>query len=530
MAQRRLIQAIFDNEKLVKATQASEQGDTSLENVADDVEAEIEVAPRSEQFQNAVKQFTAVPIGRPRQQKNVFRRVWASFKSWKLAPSYGLLQELSCRKAVRDDDEEVVVVEPSTVEIAENNIVVVDAENGGTKSVPVGADLPPLLVEGADNVEFDSAANSGSNESPEPEDEKEDDTDAEIELAMSTREPSPEPREVRSRHRHADVVLRTLPNVVRGNQCVSWQLDHRPLFIAPLRSESPRPKLSSNQTHPKKPAKLLHDLVLEQQHADRVRQEQEASRRVTAEMANERVDDVRHGNRIKLVTMKEKIAQRNQRQEQNRAEQERCKTANAQRDSLRVQSARVGKKKRVKHLKEATVEKAKRAETNLAAQKDDRTKKMEKARERRQKIAAQAAKNEREGKRVPAAVSQCVSNRAAGFKSSVGGRTFAPSALSSASAFRRATLNFSSNSNGNCNNNNNGGDDILERSLSSESVISTGNSFEDDDIDLFGDITVAPNVIDRPLPTADELVLDFERQDREFEDDDDFFGTGGFSS
>ena len=53
-------------------------------------------------------------------QKNVFRRVWASFKSWKLAPSYGLLQKLSCRKSVSDDDsliEEVVVVEPSTVDI-----------------------------------------------------------------------------------------------------------------------------------------------------------------------------------------------------------------------------------------------------------------------------------------------------------------------------------------------------------------------------------------------------------------------------
>ena len=211
------------------------------------------------------------------------------------------------------------------------------------------------------------------------------------------RESSTEPRgEDRSRHRHADVVLRTLPNVVRGNQFVSWQLDHRPLFIAPLRSESPRPKLSSDRSHPKKPAKLFHDLVLEQQHAERVRQKQEALRRVAAEVVNKRVDDVRHGNQTKLVTMKKKIAERNQRQEQNRTEQERCKTANAQRDSLRVQSARVGKKKRVKHLKDATVEKAKRAETNLAAQKDDRTKKMEKARQRRQEVAAQAAKNERE--------------------------------------------------------------------------------------------------------------------------------------
>ena len=97
-----------------------------------------------------------------------------------------------------------------------------------------------------------------------------------------------------------------------------------------------------------------------------------------------------------MVIMKKKIAERNQRQEQNLAKQERCKTANAQRDSLRVQSARVGRKKRVKHLKDATVEKAKRAETNLTAQKDDRTKKMEKARQRRQEVAAQAAKNERE--------------------------------------------------------------------------------------------------------------------------------------
>ena len=89
---------------------------------------------------------------------------------------------------------------------------------------------------------------------------------------MESRESSTEPRgEVRSRHRHADVVLQTLPDVVRGNQFVSWQLDHRPLFIAPLRSEIPHPKLSSERSHPKKPAKLFHDLVLEQQHAGRLR-------------------------------------------------------------------------------------------------------------------------------------------------------------------------------------------------------------------------------------------------------------------
>jgi len=523
MAQRRLIQAIFDNEELLKATQESEQGDTSLENVtgSDAEVGVVEVTPRSEQFQNAAKQLTA-PTGRPlMRQKNVFRRAWASFKSWKLAPSYGLLQKLSCRKAVRDDNSvtevAVVVVEPSTVDIIaeSNSIIVVDTENGESNA---GFEKD-IVVEGA---ELNSVV-----ESPEP---FEDDTDdAEIELAMSTRESSPEPREVRSRHRHADVVLRTLPNVVRGNQCVSWQLDHRPLFIAPLRSESPRPKLSSDRTHPKKPAKLLHDLVLQQQHADRVRQEQEASRRVAAEVANEWVDDVRHGNQVKLVTMKKKIADRNQRQEENRAEQERCKTANSQRDSRRVQSVRVGKRKRAKHLKDSTAEKAKRAETNLAAKKSATAKKLEETRERRQKAAAQAAQNEREGKRVPATVSQCVSNRAAGFKSATGGRTFAPSALPLASAFRRATLNFSNTNKNNNNNDNNGGDNIPERSLSSESVISTGNSFEDDEIDLFGDI-VAPNDIDRPLPTADELVLDFERQDREFEDDDDFFGTGGFSS
>ena len=63
MAQRRLIQAIFDNEKLLKATQASEQDDTSLENFAGNVETEVEAAPRSEQFQNAVKQFTTAPSG-----------------------------------------------------------------------------------------------------------------------------------------------------------------------------------------------------------------------------------------------------------------------------------------------------------------------------------------------------------------------------------------------------------------------------------------------------------------------------------
>ena len=102
-----------------------------------------------------------------------------------------------------------------------------------------------------------------------------------------------------SRHRHADVVLWTLPNVVRGNKFVSWQLDHRPLFIAPLRSEIPHPKLSSDPSHPKKPANVFHDLVLEQQHAGRVRQEQEDSRRVAAEVVNNQVYNVRHSNKKK---------------------------------------------------------------------------------------------------------------------------------------------------------------------------------------------------------------------------------------
>lgn len=212
-----------------------------------------------------------------------------------------------------------------------------------------------------------------------------------------TRESLPEPREGQSRqHRHADVVLRALPNVVRGNLCLSWHLDHRPLFIAPLRPESPRPKLSSDRTHPKKPVKLLHDLVLKQQHADRVRQEQQASRRVVGQMVNKRVGHVRHCNQLKLVTMKKRIAERHHRQEKNRAEQERCKTANAQRDSCRVQSVRVGKNKRVKHLKDSTAEKAKRAETNLEAKKSATAKKLEVTHERRRKAAAQAAQNERE--------------------------------------------------------------------------------------------------------------------------------------
>ena len=64
MAQRRLIQAIFDNEKLIKASQVSDQDDASLENFASNVEAEVEVAPRSEQFQNAVKQFTTASSGK----------------------------------------------------------------------------------------------------------------------------------------------------------------------------------------------------------------------------------------------------------------------------------------------------------------------------------------------------------------------------------------------------------------------------------------------------------------------------------
>ena len=64
MAQRRLIQAIFDNEKLLKASQVSEQDDTSLENFTGNVETEVEVALRSEQFQNAVKQFTTASSGK----------------------------------------------------------------------------------------------------------------------------------------------------------------------------------------------------------------------------------------------------------------------------------------------------------------------------------------------------------------------------------------------------------------------------------------------------------------------------------
>jgi len=47
----------------------------------------------------------------------------------------------------------------------------------------------------------------------------------------------------------------------------------RGCVIAPLLSESPRSKLSSDRMHSKKPAKLLHDLVLEQQLVERVRQE-----------------------------------------------------------------------------------------------------------------------------------------------------------------------------------------------------------------------------------------------------------------
>ena len=53
-------------------------------------------------------------------------------------------------------------------------------------------------------------------------------------------------------------------------------------------------------------------------------------------------------------------------------------------------------------------------------------------------------------------VSHCVSNRAAGIKSSTGWRTFTPSALPSVNEvneFCRATLNFFSNSKGKCNDN-----------------------------------------------------------------------------
>ena len=202
------------------------------------------------------------------------------------------------------------------------------------------------------------------------------------------------PREARSQQRHSDFVLRALPNAVRGNGHVAWELDHRPLFIAPLRSESPRPRLSSDCTHPKKPAKQLHDLVLEQQHADRVREV--AMRRDAAISLNERVEDVRRGNEIKLVTLKEKIAERNQRHEENRAEQERCRTANAQRDISRVQSARVGTRKKAKKLKECSTEKAKRAEKNLEAQKEAKAKKMAEVEKRRREVAAKVAQNERE--------------------------------------------------------------------------------------------------------------------------------------
>ena len=62
MAQRRLIQAIFDNEKLLKASQVSDQDDdSSLENVTggDTEVGVVEVTPRSEQFKNAAKQLTS---------------------------------------------------------------------------------------------------------------------------------------------------------------------------------------------------------------------------------------------------------------------------------------------------------------------------------------------------------------------------------------------------------------------------------------------------------------------------------------
>ena len=122
-------------------------------------------------------------------------------------------------------------------------IAVVNAES----HVPAGVDLPPLLVRRVPTLRclpplaYPPIIIEGGKDMESP-----------------SRESSTEPRgEVRSRHRHADVVLRTLSNVVRGNQFVSWQLDHRPLFIAPQRSEIPHPKHSSNQSHPKKASKVV---------------------------------------------------------------------------------------------------------------------------------------------------------------------------------------------------------------------------------------------------------------------------------
>ena len=295
----------------------------------------------------------------------------------------------------------VVVVEADDHSVDDNKISVPDKietpedfhvspiQSPLPRRVPTLHRLPPLVVSTPSLVVSTPPLVRTEEEQDNQQDVEADSSEGDVDNRQSS-----EPSNTRSKQRHSDFVLRTLPNVVRGNQHVTWELDHRPLFIAPIRSESPRPKLTSDFTHPKKPAKLLHDLVLEQQHAERVRRV--ASRRDGAIIGNERVDNVRRGNNDKLITLKKKINDRNERREENRAEQERCKTANARRDSSRVQSARVGTRKKANKLKESSTEKAKRAENNLAAQKNAKAKKMAEVHKRRQQVAAQAAQNERE--------------------------------------------------------------------------------------------------------------------------------------
>jgi len=321
MAQRRIIQAIFDNDQLLKAARA----EAATSETPCGHEAKVaEVQVRSEQFRNAAKQELVAPgatlsaddpirrfiepTGRPlmmhQSRKNVFRRMWASFKSWRLSPTTGWLQKLSCRKTKRNVGNSVEVIYGVVNQpiINDGNIDVADTDNDANIIDNTNTEVEDVNAEIIQNVgpaEKDAvvvdADITDQSDCDETDSLPDDGADAEIESVMSSPQQSSEIdeiREVRSRqHRHSERVLRTLPNVVRGNQCVSWQLDHRPLFIAPIRSKSPRPKLSSDRTHPKNPAKVLHDLVLVQQHAERVRQEQEALRRGVSQIVNERVDE-----------------------------------------------------------------------------------------------------------------------------------------------------------------------------------------------------------------------------------------------
>ena len=434
-----------------------------------------------------------------------------------------------------------------------------------------------------DSVKDTSAGDTNSEEdkvAPKPNDsgvDDDDEADDEIERAMMEMQAKPkgegEYAKQRRERRYSDYTLRQLPNVKRVGSNVAWQLDHRlPGIAAPLRCESPRPCLTSSATIAPRPAKKLHDLVLAQQHADEVRRNQEETRRLKAVNANRRVDYVRHGNKQQLAAMKEKLADRDQRQETKRVEQERCKTANAMRDTRRVQFVKSKNTQKAHKLKESTVDKAQRAANNLAAQKEAREQRLTQTRQKRRQIAEQAAQNEREvcktissyflielfvfidiltsafifsnilfhqqGKRVPAsAMRQCVSNKGAGFKASAsygvsGSSTFASSFQTS--GFSGGSGGTSSFAAATASNYNSYEDTPVgpKPTVSETSLISTMSFSDDDEIDLFKDIPPYPQEDDdyrhpNAPPTAEEMIRQYDlKMKHTFDDDDDFYGTG----